>query len=709
MKLGTTSAPVLVAGGGDTSSFSIAMNGKAFRVLSDTLYQNKIGSIVREISCNAYDAHVAADKSDVPFEIHLPNAFEPWFSVQDFGVGLSPSDIVNVFTVYFQSTKDNSNDAIGAFGLGAKTPFSYTDQFTVTSVYDGVCSTYSAYITESGVPAIVKMAETPTTDTSGVEIKMSVKRDDYRTFANEVAGQLQFFPVKPIMRNVSNFQFAELNASVIFASENVNIGTTTHYYSNSGIHVVQGVVGYPLDISQLENRVAEANYELLRVLYGMEVYLHFNIGEIGVTASRESIEYNATTAANIDAKLTVVATELRAFLENKIAEYDSVWDKALFLNSVLSLRTLAKGLKLELPNLITRRNGAYAFDFSKMLISETEKNQYGNPLTVMAVKSGTKRTGTVNPILDVDNKSTILLRDTTNRPFMRVKHFVDTHGSSHNTLVISSLKNVEAFDDAYVNKLRDALGGFPRIIRLSEIELPVRDKSERGSASNGYSRPTYYVYHTNALDIWNIRSWTSGTFKLKTIATPTAYVAIDKMRIAGNEDLGAVRAYKAMVALDDNTLPLIAIRNQDVDKAAKNSNLIRLPEYIAQAKAAYANDGKLRVRCRHAMLRNQIRAPNFISESFNEVLQKTAPNSKIARFVQLHLRARSNCESDLRLIKIAQFMGWDSTVNIDAKIQRHQNCLDKLLERYPLVGLMDDWRIRNTISMEHIAKYVSVM
>ena len=81
--------------------------------------------------------------------------------MQDFGIGLSPADINDVFTVYFKSTKDNSNETVGAFGLGAKTPFSYTDQFTVTSVYNGERRIYSAFINETGMPSIVEMDGIP--------------------------------------------------------------------------------------------------------------------------------------------------------------------------------------------------------------------------------------------------------------------------------------------------------------------------------------------------------------------------------------------------------------------------------------------------------------------------------------------------------------------------------------------------------------------
>lgn len=87
--------------------------------------------MIRELSCNAKDAHVDAGKGDVPFEIHLPNDLEPWFAVTDFGIGLSHEDVTGLYRTYFDSTKTKSNDVTGQFGIGSKSPFAYVDQFTV--------------------------------------------------------------------------------------------------------------------------------------------------------------------------------------------------------------------------------------------------------------------------------------------------------------------------------------------------------------------------------------------------------------------------------------------------------------------------------------------------------------------------------------------------------------------------------------------------
>jgi len=138
----------------EIGEFRIRNSAKAFGILSSSLYANKIRAIIRELSCNAYDSHVAAGNLTTPFDMHLPNQLEPWFSIRDYGVGLTHKQVVDIYTTYFESTKTGSNDFVGALGLGSKTPFSYTDNFTVTAVKDGVRGVYSAFINEAGIPAL---------------------------------------------------------------------------------------------------------------------------------------------------------------------------------------------------------------------------------------------------------------------------------------------------------------------------------------------------------------------------------------------------------------------------------------------------------------------------------------------------------------------------------------------------------------------------
>ena len=194
----------------EIGEFRIRNSAKAFNILSSGLYANKIRAIIRELSCNAVDSHVAAGKSSVPFDVHLPNQLEPWFSIRDYGTGLSHEQVTNIYTTYFESTKTNSNEFIGALGLGSKSPFSYTDNFTVTAVQNGKKGIYSAFINEQGVPSIALMMEEETTDPNGVEVRFAVEdRYDFDKFRSEARHVYEYFKLRPVISGNADFKFKD--------------------------------------------------------------------------------------------------------------------------------------------------------------------------------------------------------------------------------------------------------------------------------------------------------------------------------------------------------------------------------------------------------------------------------------------------------------------------------------------------------------------
>jgi hypothetical protein len=365
MKLHENNFPVEISGADNgMSQFSIAMNAKAFRVLSDTLYQDKIGSLVREVSTNAYDGHIMAGKQDVPFEIHLPDSFEPWFSVRDFGVGLSKESVSTIYTTYFMSTKDQSNDTVGAFGLGAKTPFAYTDQFTIESNFDGVKTIYSAFINGAGIPNIAEMHVEDTTEGNGVEIKVAVKTEDFSRFRATVAKQLKYFKVKPIILNsgYSNFEFEK----VVQPNEQSIIGN--NYIVTPGIStltVIQGQIGYEVDRHKITNACTVGD-DAARALLNtaLNIRLEFPIGEIGVTASRENIEYDKQTVRNIINKLEAIRLEIQQTVEDKLKNSTCGWDKAVLLSEMFSHFKAAAELKY--PNMQKNYRNEYQIDVRNM-------------------------------------------------------------------------------------------------------------------------------------------------------------------------------------------------------------------------------------------------------------------------------------------------------------------------------------------------------
>ena len=188
----------LSPGLGDVGTFKIKESAKAFRILSSSLYSNKIRAIVRELTCNALDSHVEAGNRD-PYVVHLPTYTEPTFSVQDFGVGLTHDRVMALYSTYFESTKTESNDFVGALGLGSKSPFSYTDNFVVIASKDGETNTYSAFINDAGVPSIVRLGTEQTGAPNGVTVQMAVQSIDFETFKRELYDVVRWYDLLPIV------------------------------------------------------------------------------------------------------------------------------------------------------------------------------------------------------------------------------------------------------------------------------------------------------------------------------------------------------------------------------------------------------------------------------------------------------------------------------------------------------------------------------
>ena len=172
-----------VIGGGKTIDFGISNSAEFFDILSRTLYTDQILAVVREVLCNAWDAHIAAGCTDKPIQIRLDGEF---FEVRDFGPGIHHNEIGPIYGVYGASTKKNDGTQTGGFGLGCKAPFAYTDHFEVFSHHNGTKTIYNmskSNAVAAGKPGIIPLAALPTTE-SGLRVKMPIQRKDtYRFMA----------------------------------------------------------------------------------------------------------------------------------------------------------------------------------------------------------------------------------------------------------------------------------------------------------------------------------------------------------------------------------------------------------------------------------------------------------------------------------------------------------------------------------------------
>lgn len=307
---------------GQVGEFRIRNSAKAFNILSSGLYANKIRAIIRELSCNAVDSHVAAGKSDTPFDVHLPNTLEPWFSIRDYGTGLNHEQVTTIYTTYFESTKTDSNDFIGALGLGSKSPFSYSDNFTVTAIKDSKRRVYTAFINEQGVPSIALMHEEDTTEPAGVEVKFSVNdRYDYDKFIKEASQVYTYFKLRPVIHGCKNFTIVEPD----YKDRDIIKGIST-IDSHRSI-AIMGNIAYPIEVPSTDTTLGT-----LREMLTCGLVIEFNIGELDFQASREGLSYIPSTISAIKGKLEALNNQLVTHIANEANKLTNYWDRADYLS-----------------------------------------------------------------------------------------------------------------------------------------------------------------------------------------------------------------------------------------------------------------------------------------------------------------------------------------------------------------------------------------
>ena len=313
----------IVSNVGEIGEFRIRNSAKAFNILSSGLYANKIRAIIRELSCNAVDSHVAAGKSNTPFDVHLPNQLEPHFSIRDYGTGLSHEQVKSIYTTYFESTKTNSNEFIGALGLGSKSPFSYTDNFTVTAVQGGKKGIYTAFINEQGVPSIALMMEEETTDPNGVEVKFSVnERYDFHKFVDEARNVYTHFKLRPVIHGCKDFVFTEP------AYKDRDIIKGVHTIDSRRSTAIMGNIAYPIEVPNAETVLGE-----LRKMLECGLVMEFDIGELDFQASREGLSYIPSTVQAIKNKLEQLNNQLAIHIATEADKFSNFWDRANYLST----------------------------------------------------------------------------------------------------------------------------------------------------------------------------------------------------------------------------------------------------------------------------------------------------------------------------------------------------------------------------------------
>lgn len=312
---------------------------KLYSMLS-AMYRNPKGAIVREYTSNAYDANKEAynfnslpydelvkiypwlisdeypelnmseeDVADLKKYLIKANKDEPiivgidsqtsedYFYVQDYGIGLSPERMKEVFFDYLSTTKDNTDDELGGFGIGAKSALAYTNMFFIDTVYKGTEYRYMMGKNEKGEPegSLLDMVE-GSNKSNGTLIKIPIDMFDIRSFGDEIESQLLYIP-NVFVKHISCPSLYEDK----FNDSNIYKGNGWVYNpikDGAMMHICLENINYSIDWSEI--KMSPIN---------IPIAITFNIGELHPTPSRESVIYTDQSRELIVNRINDILTE----------------------------------------------------------------------------------------------------------------------------------------------------------------------------------------------------------------------------------------------------------------------------------------------------------------------------------------------------------------------------------------------------------------
>ena len=684
---------------GEVGDFKIKASAKAFSILSSGLYANKVRAIIRELSCNAVDSHVAAGKQETPFDVHLPNSLEPWFSIRDYGTGLTHEQVTSIYTTYFESTKTDSNDYIGALGLGSKSPFSYTDNFTVTAIKDGKKGIYTAFINEQGVPSIALMMTEETNEPAGVEIKFSVNdRYDFSKFIDEARGVYTYFKLRPVVTGFDSFQFRDVE----YETKDVIPGVHTYKDSRRSV-AIMGNIAYPIDVPDADNSLGE-----LRYMIGCGLELHFAIGELDFQASREGLSYIPQTIDAIKRKLVALNKQLAIHVAAEADKISNLWERAEFLSkkkqsglwgaAVVEYATTSK--------LATFDPKSYGGSANFKLAVDDLVKKYNINLRGIQKTSNTKNCSTLKTNYDhtdvkdangnavyvtnwhilVDTKTHFIVTDTKVGAFERAKYHYRQNKQEVHT------RNVFILEAADKNKPMNTKAFFKAIMNPPKANIMVAsslDKKERKDSGLGKNVTILCLQERGNGGYYKEREmvWRDAGKADDFSATETYYyLPLSGFEIQSDFGMSNVKEFYNDLkecGLDGIRQTVYGVRKSDIEFIRTQPNWVNIEQQIVNVLSTPI-DNKLAM----SLVLQAVDNFNLLSYNSNIVNAVTNQNSPYTKLVSQFKGFDKIRYSELSLKRLCNRYAKGVTFSPEAQVQRFTDECATISKRYPLLAYL---------------------
>ena len=395
MSIRTIDGNVTTNTGGIAKKINKGAEKMVFDILQSTQYSTPIPSTVRELVTNACDSQREKEMaieilkgSKTPADYYITREGEAYtdsnydhtynkleylntsnnhvqvtykrnegigfcdmFTVKDYGVGIGGRRLEGILELGY-STKRNTSENFGAFGLGAKVALSTgVDFYNITTVHNGKKFRLSCYpyTTKFNVPAFnpfitfsdgTKVHYENTDELNYTEISFGVKKHNRNRFEEAVEEQLMYLSnVKFEVVNEDDFVSPRDFLSEVIHNSNSLLVADSYMYSKPHIVIVKapgattginyGYVDFrELEMEQLWGSVGLKcpMRQVLKDDTGKEIVLQEGVE---VTPSREKVIWNEHTKKFVQDLILKAAEEAVDLVQDQLQNTDFlVWIKA---------------------------------------------------------------------------------------------------------------------------------------------------------------------------------------------------------------------------------------------------------------------------------------------------------------------------------------------------------------------------------------------
>lgn len=269
-------------------------------LLTSNLYSKPFESFLRETIANAYDSHLeAGTDKNIILLFEGKNEYSYTVSIRDYGTGLSPERFNQIYRNIGGSTKRESNDYIGAFGIGRMSCLAVADTANITSYYNGKKYAYIMYKNGNSLN-IDKLSEVEGDYPNGLEVSIQVKKGSYYDWDTAIYQLCLFDKLYIACKGECSWRLR--NAAECFNNRKVknynNTFSTCNILYSHKLYYRVGNILYEAD--------SEHTYISTKGLI-----INIPIGTVDITPSRENLQYTEFTNKTLMEKSKEVMTVLQ--------------------------------------------------------------------------------------------------------------------------------------------------------------------------------------------------------------------------------------------------------------------------------------------------------------------------------------------------------------------------------------------------------------